>query len=507
MSVPNTTVDLRSVREGLAYWAEHHGERIAISDGDAELTFRELHDAIRTRARAALAACDRNPAGSLLPVVVDRSIQSCVSVLACELSRVSYFPVDVTTPANVLAARAERSGRPEYVLTHSRLTSLRLPGGMQQQADVDASGEHTQDHDDPSDDDDIALAVFTSGSTGIPKGVALTWGTRDARWRRRLSDPRLAAGGARAPLILPPDSAWGLDVVCSIAMGYSLLITDVPGRSPSDLVRDMAAFGVTHLDVPPQLLRILSATREGSLAALPEMGFIRVGSEPLRFEFLGGIKRIVPVTCVVEHSYGASECGWILRHRFAMKEAGDEGPVPLGRPANDGSVRFVDADEAGSGLKEVLVTGAISQGYLADPDETLRRFYTDEDGRRWWRSGDLVRMDEAGTLWHEGRSDDAVKVRGKVASPAEVVSVLLRIPGIRNAVVVPLTQDHNVRLVAHVELQGDVPVGREQVQQILRESLPAHLVPSAILCHRELPHTSRGKVDRSRLMEGPHEPW
>jgi acyl-coenzyme A synthetase/AMP-(fatty) acid ligase len=210
---------------------------------------------------------------------------------------------------------------------------------------------------------------------------------------------------------------------------------------------------------------------------------------------------------VVEHAYGATETGWAFTHRVAIGEAPRQGPAPLGRPAVEGTVRLEPVAGAEEAVSQVVVGGAIALGYLADPDLTRAYFEVDADGRRWWRTGDIVAADDDGMLWHRGRLDDVVKVRGKLASPAQVVAVLTAVPGIRQAVVLPYEQDHNIRLVAHVELDPDTELTLDDVRMTLARELPAHLVPSAVLRHRALPTTGRGKVDRRRLMDGPFEPW
>ncbi len=197
---------------------------------------------------------------------------------------------------------------------------------------------------------------------------------------------------------------------------------------------------------------------------------LQTGSEGFRYESLAGLLSILPPSVEVMFGFGATESYLILAYRFTLGGAPEAGAVPLGLPVEADEVRFRPVPDVGDGVVEVVSSGALASGYLGDEEQTRSRFLTDPDGQRWWSSGDLVRMNDDGLYEHLGRSDDIVKIRGKIASPSEVEAVLLRIPGIRQAVVVPHEQD-------------------------------------AVMRHRFLPATARGKVDRQALMAGPFEAW
>ncbi len=431
-----------------------------------------------------------------------------MNLLACHYARVPHFPVDGRCPPAVMADLLTRAGLPSFVLVSDALTDAAVPPGTQRVEEPMGTTAPTGAGTSPGgDDSEVGLLVFTFGSTGSPKGVALDWSTVNARWRRRLTEPGHRLERRRSTAILPLDSAWGLNTVTAISAGYSVLIADSSRLRPSDLIKRIAAFGTTHLEAPPQLVRVIAQLPHLQDLGLPDLEFLRVGPEALRYEFLSGIRRLAPPEAVIEHSFGATESGWVFRHQFPIGAAPEEGIVPLGEPVVAEDVRLDAVDGLDARLREVVVTGAIAREYLGDPHQTKGRFTFDADGRRWWRSGDLVARSEDGLYRHEGRMDDVVKVSGRLASPAQAVAALVAIDGIRDAVVLPYEKDHNVRLVAHVELQPDSDLSLEEVRLILARDLPAHLVPSAVMRHRTLPTTKRGKVDRQALTDGPFESW
>lgn len=498
---------LASVRQGIDYWAAATPDRVAITDGQVAVTYADLLSRVTRRAQAARWALREARPGALLPVLVDRSVESCISLLACDYARVPFFPLDGHAPSGLLTELLARPQRCGWALSHPGLASVDLPSGTLALTDDHSPGAALTESWGRGADDDRGMVVFTSGSTGRPKGVAFDWATRDARWRRRLGEPRSRSDGAHAVTILPFDSAWGIDVVASTAVGYSLLVVNAPRMRPADLVGAMADFGATHMDVPPQVLRLIAQLPNLDTLSLPDIEFIRVGSELLRYEYLDGIRRIVPPDTTVEHAYGASECGWIFRHRFPVRAAPELGAVPVGRPVYADTVRLDPLPGGEPHLRQVLAAGAVALGYLDDPRQTADRFEQQPGGQRWWRSGDLVSVDPDGMMWHQGRMDDVVKVGGRLASPSQVVTELMRVPGIRQAVVLPVERGHNVRLVAHVELEPGSVLSREEVRQALDRALPSYLVPSAVIRHRTLPTNARGKVDRQQLLDDPTEPW
>lgn len=505
-----TTPHFRRVRDGLEHWAATTPTRVALTGAGIALTYSDLLTRVERRGRAARMALADADDATLLPVLVDRSVESCISVLACDAARVPFFPIDAGAPAPVLAAAIARAGGSTRALVHPGLAPVDLPPGVTAVQDGPDDGQHDGPGLDAwarGADDHVGLAVFTSGSTGTPKGVVFDWRTRDARWRRRIDEPRRSPEGARTVALLPFDSAWGIDVAASVAIGYAVHVTDVSRLHPAELLAVLADTGTTHLDMPPQLLRLLGRVSPAAAVPLPTLEFVRAGSEPLRYEFLDGLRGLVAPDTVVEHAYGTTETGWLFAHRLPIAEAPPEGPAPLGHPVADGCVRLEPIGDGDEPVSEVIGGGPVALGYLGDAAQTEARFAVDADGRRWWRSGDIVIADETGVLWHRGRLDDVVKVRGKLASPSQVVAALMAVQGIRHAVVLPYEQDHNVRLIAHVELQPDADLTADQVRRALVRELPAHLVPSAVLRHRVLPTTGRGKVDRQRLMDGPFEPW
>ena len=494
----------RSSLDGLREWAGRDPDRVALADGTSSITFGALLPQVEATAAVARAALAAAPAGAYLPVLVDRSVGSAVAALACLVGRVPFYPVDAKASPELRRRLIERAGSPGHYLVGAPGTEA-IPGAVAMTVTDDAGGLRLPTS--APDSDDPAVVIFSSGSTGEPKGIVLPRVALEKRWRSRdvladeLGDER------REPLITPLDSAWGLNLLADVASGFTVRIVDVARMRPADFLREMADFGPTAMAVPSQLGRLLAQVPPKSLVPLPTVRRVNIGSEGFRYEYVRGLAGILGPDTLIVHSLASSEGGREIVNAFALRDAPAEGVVHLGRVVFPDDLRLVPVAGMRDGVAEVHVGGAIATGYLGDPELTAEKFYRDADGRPWWRSGDLVSLDANGLYLHNGRMDDVVKVGGKLASPSDVTAVLLGIEGIAGAITVPVVTEGNTRLVAHVEVVPGADVSLAVVRETLTARLQAHAVPSAVLRHARLPINVRGKVDRSTLAEGPFEPW
>ena len=499
--------DPRKPLDGLRHWATTDPHRIAVSDGTTSLTFAELLEAVGRTAAAGRTALDVAPAGSFLPVLVDRSTRSAAAVLACLLGRVPFVPVDASAPPHLIRRLFVRAGNPDFYLNGS-MRDLGISGAVavDPTSSIDLAERQSPTCDEP------ALLLFSSGTTGDPKGIVLSWRAVEHRWRSRDAEYDAEGFGPgddrRQPLIIPMDSSWGVAKLADVASGFTEQVVDVARMRPTDFLSRMAQFAPTAMAVPAQLARVLAQLPPRLVRPLPSVRRLHIAAEGFRYEHLDGLRAIFDPRTTVIHSLASSEGGREIAGGFCLGDAPSHGPLHLGRPLFPRHLRVVAAPHHDVGVGEVHVSGAIASGYLDDPALTAERFYLDDDGRRWWRSRDLVVLDDAaGTYVHAGRMDDVVKVGGKLASPDDVSAVLLGIDGIAAAVTAPVVTGNTTRLVAHVVLAEDATVTLHDVHEELSARLPPHAVPSAVMRHQSLPVTVRGKVDREALMRGPFERW
>lgn len=351
--------------------------------------------------------------------------------------------------------------------------------------------------------------IFTSGSTGQPKGVVVEQG----------SVVNLAEACAQR-LFATPASAAGLAVSCnppftfdpSVQQIFGALlngqILHLPGgdtrRDPARLAAFAQQRRLNLLDTTPSFFALLVDHWRQTGTRNPAQTII-MGGEPLTARMLEdfyaldghGDTRII-------NAYGPTECCVVATHHDLTAAGWREIlPPPIGRPLP--GVLIEVRDPAGRVLPpgvpgEIVIGGAgVARGYHGDPELSARRFLTDVQGRRWYRSGDLGRWLAGGVLQFLGREDRQVKIRGNRIELSEVEAALCAHPLVERAVVVALDphQDGNRLLAAYVVPRPGLDLA--DLKADLDANQPSYLVPSWLLTIDQMPLTLHGKVDESRL--------
>jgi amino acid adenylation domain-containing protein len=352
--------------------------------------------------------------------------------------------------------------------------------------------------------DQLAYLCYTSGSTGAPKGVAVT----HRGVVRLVHQPNWICIRPEDVLlqVSPPSfDAATLEIFGALANGSRLVILD--GTGPVDvglLAETVREQRVTVLILVMGLLHQLITT------ALPVFGSVRhvvAGGEAASPELITRLLRAHP-GLLFTNGYGPTEnttfttC-WTSR----VPPAG--GTVPIGTAVNRTSVALLDQElrpvPAGE-VGEIYASGAgLARGYAGQPARTAERFLPDPGGppgTRMYQTGDLGRLLPSSDLEFTGRTDEQVKIQSYRVEPSEVRCALERRPGVSQAAVVVRRDDQGRnRLVAHVVPAGpDADPGlAPRLRAELRSELPGYMVPALILEHSALPLTAHGKVDYDAL--------
>lgn len=356
--------------------------------------------------------------------------------------------------------------------------------------------------------DEPACIVFTSGSTGAPKGVVWTHGTflsEACAGATRLG----FAPGDRVALVLPYSFAAGVTVVVfGLLNGGGLYAYDPRSAGVRGLADWLVTQQLSALATTPSLLRALLGTLEVD-EPLPDLRIVITCGEASYGRDIAALRTHLPATCTYVNWTGASEIASLGFHEIPATAVLPTGTIPGGRPAPGKEVvlRREDGSLAPLGeVGEVEVTSAyLSAGYWQNPALTAEKFTPLPDGRATCRTGDLGRWEPDGTLVLLGRRDAAVKIRGYLVEPSEVEAALLRSPEIAEAVVTAVSSpDGPNRLVAYVvpAVHGNT-LSPARVRRALRERLPVWMVPATIVPIAELPRNERGKVDRGALPPPP----
>lgn len=504
-SLASMTAEPSVIAVGLMRAAAESPHRAGLVDSERSLTFAEAEQLVTARTArlvASIPAGTRTP--SLIPVLVDRTAASVLALHALVRAGRTFVPIDWAAPPARMHETFERIGSPRQAVVARAQFADSLPDGVEAVV-LDDSARGTLEPQ-PVDTASAAYVIFTSGSTGRPKAVIRSWVSFDNR-RYDQIDQGMCPPGApwNAAILQPFTFSPGLRALSAMALGRTVHVVDPSSLSGQALMEWLAARDINEATFSATLFRTLLDSI-GPSARIPTLRLLRFGSEASTWDLVEAARRIAAPDLVVTTGYGATEIGRSFNFRVSPGDPVGTGRIPIGRPRDPDGVRLepVDGDPA---VTQLVVRTRDSLGYLDDDTLNAARYRTDEHGGLWWSSGDIAIVDDGGTFHHRGRIDDMVKINGLLVEPAETERALASIPGIRGAAVLPEQRSSGKwRLVAHVCVD-DPLLTPEAVRAHLLDTLPAHLVPSFLVRHDNLPFNSRNKLDREALRSRHRERW
>ncbi|GAA2265369.1 hypothetical protein GCM10010145_42900 [Streptomyces ruber] len=473
----------------------------ALTCGTTTLSYQELNARANRLARL-LVARGAGPE-RLVALVLERSVDLVVAVLAVLKSGASYLPLDPAHPEERVRQVLAAAG-PVLVVTGAPLPvphpQLVLdgtddPAGSRPPAPADDLGVAVDPHS-------TAYVIYTSGSTGTPKGVVVSH--HNVVRLLAVTDARFGFGADDVHTLFHSYafdvSVWELWTALGRG-GRLVVVPDDVARSPRELLALLARERVTALSQTPsafyQLMRAEAEAEPGGLPALRVVVFAGEALEPSRIRSWHG-----PGRPRLVNMYGITET--TVHSTYAELTDPDETAGVIGTALPDLRLRLLDhaLRPVPPGCPgEIHVAGpGVTRGYLGRPGLTASRFVADPfgaPGARMYRSGDLARQRADGTLEYLGRTDQQVKIRGYRIEPGEIERVLERHPDVERAVVLADTDADGGRLLCYTVMTGDTtPAG---LREYARTVLPAHMVPAFVLPVDEIPLTGNGKLDRRAL--------
>ncbi|MFE0647368.1 amino acid adenylation domain-containing protein, partial [Streptomyces sp. NPDC059534] len=504
-SGPHGTL-LDTIHGRVAALAARTPDAVAVSLGDERLTWRELDERANRLARVLLHELGTGPE-ERIGVLLDRSPRLVVAFLAVLKAGAVCVPLEPAHPEQRQRTVLGRAGV-RVLLTDAARTDdwPGVPGNPFTTVAVDTDPRTArQAPTDPGtavEPDRLAYVMFTSGSTGVPKGVAVTH--RDVV---ELAAEPCWAPGALERVLFHSSHAWdaALLELWGTLLNHGTVVVAPPGDVDlRALARLVAAERVTGLWLTAGLFRWLAEEEPDCFAGVRE---VRTGGDVVPADAVRKVLAACPGT-VVSNGYGPTETTVFATHH--TMRAGDRVPdnVPIGVPMAGMAVYVLSPElepvPAGSVGELYLAGSGLARGYENAPALTAGSFVADpfgEPGARMYRSGDLARRRPDGTLEFVGRADGQVKLRGFRIELSEVDGALAALPGVAHAVsLVREDRPGDKRLVAYtVPVPGEPAPDTGELRARLAETLPDHLVPASIVTLAALPLTANGKLDRGAL--------
>ncbi len=465
------------VHRRFEYWASRQPNALAVIDGDTRLTYAQL-DALAA-ALAARLIDDGVEVEDAVAVQMPRGYRVIVSFLAILKAGGCYVPVDPEYPLARQQFMKDDSGCIRTLTTEDVDAAAAAPGTAPERAVTGAN---------------LVYVVYTSGSTGQPKGVMVEHRNICAF----MDEPRLgvAPGERVAQTVSIAFDVAAFEIWGALCHGGCLVIMS-RGRSISELADEVRRVrpdwmfltaGVFHLmvDHDPGALSAVGILQAGGDVLAPAQ-FCRAATEPRRHLY---------------NAYGPSETT-VYSALYRVTPGEKLATVPIGTPPL-GEHLVIDDDQSDDGMGEILIGGTgVSRGYHRRPRLTAERFIPDPDattpGGRRYRSGDLGSISPDGAYLVHGRIDRQVKVRGHRIELAEVESVLAGHPEVEQAAVKAFSVGTEKRLGAFVSRSKAAGASSAELLSWLRERLPAYMIPACLRVMDDIPLDPNGKVDRAAL--------
>ncbi|MCB0769787.1 MAG: amino acid adenylation domain-containing protein [Flavobacteriales bacterium] len=462
-----------------------HPDRIALSIGLQEWTYAQLEE----HASAIAGWCERyTPEGARIAVHGQKSLITYSAILGILRSGRSYVPLHPDHPPARWRTVIERSGAVACI------AGWEVEELLRNEVHVTVPDSPLQEEHGAVRSGNEAYVMFTSGSTGGPKGVPISRANVAAYLSHFLTAYDYGPEARFSQIFALTFDLSVHDLFVCWGSGGCLCVPEQQGAlTVASYVERQKITAWFSVPSHAALLRRMRSLRPGVFPRLRHSFFC---GEALPWDVAKAWCEAAPNSNVV-NLYGPTEATIAITAFDVRSAAGGIGTVPLGVPIGTNRTLVVPVADRDEG--ELLLSGPqVSSGYLEDAGSTEQAFVKiDGQPGIWYRTGDLVRKAEEGTLHFIGRSDDQVKVLGHRVEPGEVDSVLRALLPDVSILTLPMAESGTTRLVTFIDQELETSGLLEE----LRSELPPYMVPERILFVDTFPLTAHGKVDRKALIE------
>jgi amino acid adenylation domain-containing protein len=505
--------------ERFEYVVRQVPDQIAVRSEGVELTYFQLNQAANRLAQAILAA--RGTESEPIAFILGHNASAIIAILGIMKAGKAYVPIDPFYPPSWITHILDDTQSALVLTNHSHLpltmTSLATPRAAEVlNVDTLWDPEHP-DNLSPEVDNpalpvaptDMAYILYTSGSSGAPKGAIHTHQDATHNTIAQTNDLSLASNDCFALCVSLGFEVSRFPLYSALLNGALLSLYDIRTNGLGGLPEWLAQEKITILVSTPSTFRHMFTLIPVD-AQFPDVRIIVLGGESVTSQDVALFRAHYSQACILVNVLGMTETGLIARFKVDQQSQLSGVSVPAGNPIGDKHIELVDETglpvESGQIGEIIVKSHYLIPGYWRQPALTAEKFFTDavDNSLRAFRTGDLGRYRPDGCLEHLGRIDSQIKIRGFRVDLAEVEALIHQAAGVRNVAVTTreLKQSPDQKqLVAYVELESKDALSKKDLRAFLIGKLPDYMVPPVIVFLDALPLTPTGKVNRRSLPE------
>ncbi|MCM3439301.1 non-ribosomal peptide synthetase [Metabacillus halosaccharovorans] len=476
----------------------NHVDKVALIDEDRQMTYSDL-DHQSNKLAAVLQKNWNIKPNEFVAVYMNRRIDYIVSILAVLKAGGAYVPLDIDYP----------NDRIQYILKDCKAKLLLTDQGSENLTtdsipilQVSALLEKEEQHLDISystKSEDLAYLLYTSGTTGFPKGTLI----EQRNVLNLVVKPDYLTFNSQTCMLQASSVVFDLstlEIWGTLLNGGTLVLVDKQTLiEPMKLESAIQKYKVNSAILTTALFHHVASHRH---EIFKELNQILTGGETLSAVLADKALQMNPDLKLV-NAYGPTECT-VLTTAYDVK-IGDKGNIPIGNPVKGTNVKIIGVDgqiQPIGVLGELCIAGkGVGRGYLNKPDTTCERFIKDKDQEHLmlYKTGDLARWREDGSIEFLGRKDRQVKLRGYRIELGEIENCLLNHKDILETVVLPIEVNMEQILCAYIVQTAEVDADVYEVQMYLKQNLPSYMVPAVFVPIHRIPLTVSGKLDVAKL--------
>ncbi len=478
---------------------------IAVMYGEEAITYKELDTSSNQLART-LREKGAKP-NSIVGIIADRSFKMIIGIMGILKAGAAYLPIDPEYPEDRIGYILEDS-KTELLLTQSKyIDKVEFAGEKLNLESKQCYANEGTKLDNVNSPKDLAYVLYTSGSTGNPKGVMIE---HESAVNTLTETERNFPVAKEDVYLLKTTYTFDVSVMEIFAwfVGKGKLAILKPGdeKDISEILNAIEKYKVTHINFVPSMLNLfLERLDDENVNKTNSLKYVVAGGEALTKETVNRLQKLIK-NARLENIYGPTEAT-IYVTRYSLKNFNkDTKNIPIGKPTSNINAYIIDKNKK---LQPVGIQGelcfsgiGLGRGYLNRPELTAEKYIENPfvPGERMYKTGDLARWLPDGNIEFLGRIDFQVKIRGFRIELGEIESQLLKYEGISEAIVIA-KEDKNKNSSLCSYICGEREYSISELREHLAKELPEYMIPSYIVQLDKLPLSANGKVDRKALPE------